>query len=183
MNLVRSNRRDLLAVRLKEFEKEDLAIQQKEMVRAHEVNIATYFIDLAYEYFRASSARLAKMSAEELVALNELIQQKTPRHLWIDMLRRKVAPAACFLAVLGGICLAIFSLSLENVDDAGVLLFLSLCGTAGGIIASASLFGARPSLWKKYHDSIRFLKKAKGDNYFPIESLCKTIGVESLKEE
>ena len=181
MNLVRSNRRDLLAARLKEFEKEDLAVQQKEMVRGREGDIAACFIDLAYEYFRASKDRLATMSTEELTALNELIQQKSPRYLWIDILRRKVAPAVCLAGAAAGVYLMKLFLSMEASELVFSYFFFSLLGTIASLIVGGIFFGQCPSLWKKYHDNVRFLKKAKGDDYFPIEALCERLGIETAE--
>ena len=103
MNLVRSNGRDLLAMRLKEFEKEDLAAQQKSEIKRHTDNVVVNFINLADNGFKVVQTRLEKMSPEELIAFNELILQKSRRHLWKDTLSRKIAPVCCFVAGLGGI--------------------------------------------------------------------------------
>ncbi len=187
MNLVRSNGRDLLAMRLKEFEKEDLAAQQKSEIKRHTDNVVVNFINLADNGFKVVQTRLEKMSPEELIAFNELILQKSRRHLWKDTLSRKIAPVCCFVAGLGGIVSFFASFVVlgpgnSTAEFAFGLIFGSLIVAVAGIAGSVKLCGKSPSFWKTYCDSIRFLKKAKGENYFPVEALSKRLGIAAPKE-
>ncbi len=185
-DLVLPNARDLLAAQLKQFEEEDKKLEEENKkvelenrIEQAEKNLLAKFIVVAGDYFRVCcGGRLEKMNRAELKALNEMMMERSGRYLWYDFLKRKIAPVACFLGSIAGIVCVVISTTFFGDVAYGFLLFvLSMCFIIGGVFGGIALLKLNKSVWKEYCDETMFLKKLKGNDYFPIEKLRAKLGI------